>query len=111
MPSVVDLHGWCGWLPLLILPLAVVIFTPARWPRWAFMWLLAIAIFSACKWLTWWFRPRQSAPLWRHIGYLIAWPGLDAIAFFDPRLRPTVPHVGEWLFAVGKFALGIALYF
>ncbi len=47
------LSWWHGWIPLAVLPAAVVALVPAAWPRWAFMWTLAFAIYCGCKWLTW----------------------------------------------------------
>lgn len=43
---------------------------------------------------------------------LLAWPGMDARAFFDPRPIPSAarPSAGEWAFATGNlFALGIGI--
>jgi len=100
-----------GWLPLLIMPIAVVGLAPAGWPRWAFMWILAASILFGFKWLTWRRRASQCAPLWRHLAYLIAWPGMDAEAFFDPNLHPPKPNTREWLLASGKLALGLVLFF
>jgi hypothetical protein len=103
---------WRGWIPLLVLPAAVLVLTPAAWPLWAFMWLLALAIYAGCKWLTWRRTPAPHAGWLRHAGYLLAWPGLDAKAFLrspmDPeRLRPPA---SEWLAAAFKVALGVALF-
>jgi hypothetical protein len=100
---------WSGWVLLVLFPGVVLIGTPAEWPRWLFMWLLAAAIFAGVKWLTWVQTPLPSAPVWRHIGYLLAWPGLDAAAFIDPKRQPAQPSGWEWLFAAGKFLLGLAL--
>ncbi len=80
-------------------------------PRWLFMWILAFAIFVGCKWLTWRRTPVPGATLLRHAGYLLAWPGLDAAAFLDSDKRPKQPGFGEWLFALAKLALGIAILF
>ncbi len=97
----------CAWLPLLTLPTVVVILTPTQ-PRWVFMWLLAFAIYVGCKWLTWRTTPARGTSLAKQFGYLLAWPGLDAPAFFH------TPSVGvrplsDWLFALAKLALGIAI--
>ena len=79
------------------------------WPPWIVMWAVAVVIFVACKLLSWWRAPH--APAWRHVAYLVAWPGLDAKAFLDPRPLPRDqrPRVGEWGFAFAKLGLGIAL--
>jgi alginate O-acetyltransferase complex protein AlgI len=75
------------------------------------MWSLAAAVFAGCKWLTWRRTPAPVAPAWRHVAYLLAWPGLDAKAFLDPRPLPPDrrPGPGEWAFAAAKSALGVAL--
>ena len=61
------------------------------WPRWAVMWTLAVAIYIACKWLTWRSADVRDVPLWRHAGYLLAWPGLDAPAFLNPAAKGVAP--------------------
>jgi Membrane bound O-acyl transferase family len=97
-----------AWLPVLALPAVVVFLTPADWPRWGFMWLLAGAIALSCKWLTWLTAPPQPAPMWKQIGYVVAWPGMDAPTFLFT-LNPPVTLLTDWLLALGKFALGITL--
>jgi hypothetical protein len=98
-----------AWLPMVVLPAGVVYFTPSDWPRWAFMWLLAFVIFASCKWLTWWSAPCNCGVSWtRQLGYLVAWPGLDAAAFLQRSDFPR-PAIGSWLFALGKFTFGAAL--
>ncbi len=87
----------------------------AHWPRWGLMWALAVAIFFDCKWLTWRGRPRLAMPVrspaWRHLAYGFAWPGLDAGAFLDARLRPPRPAAGEWATAAAKLAVGLAILY
>lgn len=85
--------------------------TLTSWPPWAVMWALAAGIFALCKWISWQFTSVQSAPIWRQVAYLVAWPGLDAKAFLDGH---PLPHerrtgVGEWLFALAKVAFGAGL--
>lgn len=75
------------------------------------MWALAFGIFCGCKWLTWRRNPVRGVPLWKHAGYLAAWPGLDAASFLDPHSTPAKPVRREWLFAWGKLALGALLLF
>lgn len=102
--------GLRGWLPLIGLPALVVLFTPWHWPAWAFMWALAGAIYLGCRWLTWRRANVAGVPWWRHAGYLIAWPGLDAASFLTrPSTAP--PATREWVFAAIKSGLGIALFF
>ena len=80
-------------------------------PPWVVMWALAATIFVACKLLTWRFTPLPHAPAWRHVAYLVAWPGLNAKAFLDPQPLPREqrPGAGEWCFACAKVAFGAAL--
>jgi len=104
--------AWRGWGPVIIFPVAVLIFTPASWPRWVFMWLLAFVILVGCKWLTWRRTPAPSARWWQHAGYLLAWPGLNAQSFLSSeRLHEDArPPLGEWGFAAIKLLAGSALF-
>ncbi|BBO34487.1 MBOAT family protein [Lacipirellula parvula] len=79
------------------------------------MWGLALAIYGGAKWLTWrrTLTPRVSAA--RSLGYLVAWPGLDAVAFLKPHgaescEQVAAPSRGEWLFAAFKLALGATIF-
>lgn len=83
---------------------------PNDWPPWVVMWALATAIFAACKLLTW-STTHVCASAWRQVGYFVAWPGLDARAFLDPRPLPQEerPKLGEWIFAVMKSLFGVVL--
>ena len=103
---------WHGWGPILLLPAAVLTFTPAMWPRWVFMWLLAFAIYAGCKWLTWRRTPSHGAQWWRHAGYLFAWPGLNAEAFLGSGCMPEKdqPSVMEWCLAIVRLLVGIVLF-
>src|SRR5215471_10500014 len=49
------------------------------------MWLIALAVFAAGKWLTWRLARRSgvNASAGRTLGYLFAWPGMDAPAFLS----------------------------
>lgn len=102
---------WRGWLPLVVLPGAVLFLTPDGWPRWAFMWILAFAIFGGCKWLTWRRSSIRDVPLWKQVGYLVAWPGLDADAFLSRHPSPAKPALREWQFGWFKFGVGMLLLF
>lgn len=84
---------------------------PTAWPPWAVMWALAAAIYAGCKALTWLATPAPGTPARRHPAYLLAWPGMDARAFLDPRPLPAGrrPTAGEWAFAASKLGLGAVL--
>ncbi len=81
----------------------------AALPAWGWMWSTAIVIYAVCKLASWSMRSVR-APLWKHIAYLLFWPGMDADTFLDTSATP-VPAVRwrEWLFAASKLALGIVL--
>jgi hypothetical protein len=112
-----------AWSFLLAAPLAVLLFARDVEP-WAFMWLLAFAIFFGCKWLTWWPARKQMSST-RALGYLFAWPGMDARPFANippceaPAVVPPPPAGGgrgrgqvaqrEWLAASFKTLLGATL--
>jgi len=104
---------WQGWLPLAVLPWAVVLLAPSSWPRWAVMWTLAFAIFCGCKWLTWRRTPVEGVAPWRHAAYLLLWPGLDPAAFLSPRRTPAAraPAPREWPFGAAKLASGVILLY
>src|SRR5437588_6029406 len=88
---------WRGWGPILVLPTAVLLFTPADWPRWIVMWMLGGALLAGFKWLTWRRTPVAHVPAWRQLGYLLAWVGLDAKAFLQERLPAGErPRSAEW---------------
>ena len=101
---------WQGRCPLLVLPIVVICTVSASWPRWAFMWTLAVTIFAGCKWLTWRRTLVPSVSRRMHLGYLLAWPGMDAKVFFDNSAGSS-PTIGEWLFAIVKLMIGVGLLF
>jgi hypothetical protein len=103
------IHWWTGWELLAVLPAAVVQLTPASWPQWALMWLLAIAVYAGFKWLTWWRTSVADAPVWKHVGYLLAWPGMDAAAFLKRDSQTRLPAASEWIIAAGKLAIGVLM--
>ncbi|MFM7128597.1 MAG: MBOAT family protein [bacterium] len=106
------LQWWRGWAPIIILPSMVVAGFPSTLPRWSFMWSLSFAIYAGCKWLTWRRTPAIGVPLWRHAGYLFAWPGMDAAAFLNSpsNTRFVDCTLQEWLFALLKLAAGAILF-
>lgn len=91
-----------------VFPLAVLLFVPATWPRWALMWLLAAAIYWACKILTWSVADRTGVSRGRQWAYLVGWPGMNAARFFATQEagRPPAPSAPEWIAALGMMLLG-----
>jgi membrane bound O-acyltransferase family protein len=99
-------NSWPGWIPLLVLPFAVIAFR-AYFAPWCFMWTLAAAIFFGCKWQAWWeSRNVAGATIGRSIGFLFAWPGMDAASFLDTKKSPQRTEGKEWFWAIAKTALG-----
>jgi hypothetical protein len=99
-----------GWLPILVLLLTAVACRNLL-PPWVFMWILSFSIYISLKWLTWWrARSRISHPAWRSVAYLLAWPGMDADAFLDVRLRARRPAPPAWLWATFETILGAILF-
>ncbi len=100
---------WSGWIPLLVLPAAAMV-VRSRLELWCFMWMLAFAIFFGCKWQTWWeHRGTADTPIGRTLGYLFAWPGMDAEAFLNPARHARRPEMKEWIWASVKTASAGAL--
>jgi alginate O-acetyltransferase complex protein AlgI len=99
--------GAWAWLPLIVLP-AVSWVAAADAPRWVLMWALAVSIFAGLKWMTFAEQRADRRLRVRALGYLFAWPGLDAESFFS-RGRVERPRAGEWIFALSKTLLGVGL--
>jgi len=100
--------AWPGWIPLLVLPVATMA-VRSRLAPWRFMWMLAAAIFFGCKWQTWWERRRiADAGIFRTLGYLFVWPGMDAENFLDSDKHVPRPTMKEWIWASVKTASGAA---
>ena len=98
-------------LPLLVLPV-VALLAASRLPRWGFMWAMAFALYAGCKWLT--YREARlrgvASDRLGTLGYLLAWPGMDAEAFLSGTdHRPAQPHPSEWIAAALKTLLGATL--
>jgi hypothetical protein len=98
------------WLPLVLLPLFAWYGSAGLVP-WTRMWLLAGAIMASCKWLTWRraLAVTKVVPIWRSLGYLFAWPGMDADAFLDTTVSPPAPSGVAWAQAVAKTLFGAIL--
>jgi alginate O-acetyltransferase complex protein AlgI len=72
---------------------------------------LAYAIFFGCKWLTWWrvMAAGVRVSSGRSLGYLVAWPGMDACAFFNQGPKPAAPTATQWCVAFLKTGFGAFL--
>jgi len=94
--------------PLVILPIVAALAAPLM-PRWVFMWAMAFALFAGCKWLTYTQARTRAGRIdrWRALGYLFAWPGMDAEAFMAGTARVERPSPLEWALAILKTAVGI----
>jgi len=102
-------NSWPGWIPLVGMPAAALTVRPFLAP-WCFMWTLAAAIFFGCKWQAWWrYRSLAGATIGRNVGFLLAWPGMDAAGFLDPLKPVQRPGGKEWLWAIVKTALGAVM--
>jgi hypothetical protein len=72
------------------------------------MWGLAVLVYGFLKLFTWLLRRTTTAPFWKHLAYLLAWPGMDVDTFLN--VRPAArPSAGEWVFAAWKTAFGVIL--
>lgn len=98
-----------AWLPLMVLPVAVVQFA-SEWQSWVLMWTFAFSIYVGLKWLSFadGFAMSEST-VGRSLGYLLFWPGMDAKSFSSSLRQVERPRLHEWLLAVTKVALGVAL--
>jgi hypothetical protein len=100
---------WPGWIPLLAFPAAALAVRGFLAP-WQVMWALAVAVFFGCKWQSWWeCRDTPGVTVGRSLGYLLAWPGMDAAAFLDPTKGASRPQGKEWIWAGAKTVFGAAL--
>lgn len=75
-------------------------------PPWALMWLLAFAIYASFKFLTC-VTCKTHAPLWKRLGYLLLWPGMNPREFYTG--VPATTTFREWSLAVFKPLLGVCL--
>jgi alginate O-acetyltransferase complex protein AlgI len=94
------------FLPLVALPALALTFRNLL-PPWGFMWTLAFAIYFGCKWMTW--RDAPKAEWRRSLGYLFAWPGMNAKAFLGP--LDSAPPTTKPSAAITRMLVGGALFF
>ena len=104
------LHRAIGVLPLVLMTGATLVVGRAFSP-WGYMWALATALYAGCKWMTFQDALTHGAnpgPA-KTVGYLLAWSGMDARAFF--RGHPSIERVRgeEALPALAKMLAGMAL--
>jgi membrane bound O-acyltransferase family protein len=83
----------------------------AGWPRWFWMWLIATGLYAACKALTWWTTEIATTSRWKHIAYLVAWPGMDAAAFLESHAVTIRCPIDEWTRAMVNLITGTFLVF
>jgi hypothetical protein len=97
-------------LPLVVLP-AVALSLRSMLTGWGFMWAMAWAIYAGCKWLTYCEARASGAAITRArtLGYLLAWPGMDATAFLLENDGVARPSSSEWIAAAFKTILGVVL--
>src|ERR1700741_3630122 len=101
--------GWVAWLPLVVVSVAAVA-VRNRLEPWVFMWALAVAIYASLKWASWWrAEARRRARPGGSLGYLVAWPGIDAESFLDESRQVPEPVSGEWVWAFSKTIAGVVL--
>lgn len=72
-----------------------------------------MVIYIGCKLLSWQRTAVRNVPVWKHLAYLTAWPGMDAASFLQKERGSNCSqcHSLEWLAATGKLVLGAALLF
>ena len=77
-------------------------------PRWGVMWGLAIFIYAISKGLSWTQRSSSSAPVWKHVIYLVVWPGMDVDPFLSV-CNVSHPTLADWIFATFKLGCGMSI--
>ena len=77
-------------------------------PPWGVMWGLSVVLYGILKGISW-SAHTASASKFRRAGYLLAWPGMDADRFLSSRSRAEKPSSAEWLLALCKLGIGVAL--
>lgn len=99
-----------AWLPLPVLPVVAAVESAGAAP-WVQMLSISVALLAGLKWLSW--RTAighgSACGIGRSIGYLSAWPGMDARVFLDPQIKPRNTTGSEWLLAIAKILFGVAL--
>ncbi len=101
---------WPAWLPLLLL-LAAAFAIREQTEDWLWMWVLSFSVFFGLKWSVWWNSRVGSADAsWeRHVAYLCAWVGMDAVAFLSSKNPPSESSWKSWARGSANVAAGAAL--
>lgn len=112
MKNVHSRYQFVGWVPLVVLVAAAIVFAHQLAP-WQYMWALSFAIFFGLKWLSWWSafvsgRGRKGGGAGRALAYLLLWPGMNAERFLFGRVVEK-PKSSEWLWAASKTCIGVVL--
>jgi uncharacterized protein YqjF (DUF2071 family) len=99
------------WAPFVAM-VATALALRGALPAWAFMWAMCFAMYAGCKWASCWDALEVMRPTWkRGIGYLLAWPGMNARAFFTRTCDVPTPRAREWCKALAHAGIGAALMF
>jgi predicted DCC family thiol-disulfide oxidoreductase YuxK len=97
-----------AWLPLALSTAGTVTLCRGL-PAWGYMWAITLALFAGCKWLSFWSARGKSAGVWRTLGFLFAWPGMDANTFLAEHASIQRPGAHEWALGASKVLFGITL--
>ncbi|WP_339909615.1 MBOAT family protein [Symmachiella dynata] len=98
-----------AWSPLFVLPV-VAVWSTRNSAAWLCMWVLAFSIYAGLKWLSYSeYVENHVCTVRRSIGYLFAWPGMDAKSFLSISPSVAPPLRWEWRAAVAKMVIGCVL--
>ncbi len=81
-------------------------------PAWGQMWLSAVLVYAVCKATVWMRLSDCSAPYWKHVALLLAWPGMNANEFVCNNSEST-PHrdlTCDSIWATASILLGAFLF-
>lgn len=100
------------FLPLLIFPMVAMFLRP-HVANWIFMWAMAFGLYAGCKWQTYQAASRSVAkPGWgRAVGYLLAYPGMNAGEFLEVKNIPLPPRPMDWVSGAIKIFTGVILLY
>src|SRR4051794_19932488 len=82
-----------------------------NWPGWAVMWGISFAIYFTLKFVSFNDRAEARGWNWRHLAYLLAWPGMDVDAFLTITRDVPRPAFSEWWSAFLKTFIGLVILF